>query len=255
MSTKTLQSNRGQQGGQARQRSSQFLPCKNDRRWFFHGVSRLRSGFTILELLTVITIISVVAFLSVQAVGGLMLSRGMGTALDQSAALLELARNEAVTRQSYVWVAIKEETVDGKLETQMAAFYSADGTTNDAADNIIPLVKTLRITGVGLVPFSELRPETRNLWSSTLVPSELLDNNDGMVFRVLPLTPFENNNTITFTPRGEMMLLGQPGVNDGFDPAVALGFVPARGATKLTNRDDGAIILDGSTGAVRKFRM
>lgn len=215
--------------------------------------SRLKRAFTLVELLAVLTIISIVSVLAVQGMNGLMLSRGMNAAVDESAALLELARNEAITRQSYVWVAIKEVAVEGSLEAQMAAFYSADGTTNGATANIVPLVKTLRIRGVGLVPFSDLRLQTRNLWSSSRVPSELLTNSAGMVFLVPPQSSFRN--TVTFTPRGEMMLLGQPGANDGFDPAVAFGFVPARGMIKLTNTDDAAIVLDGSTGAVRKFRM
>gem|GEM_PF-660307 len=216
---------------------------------------RSARGFSLLELLVVIAIFAVLSTLMIQVVGGLSLSRGMTSAMDQSTSLFELARNEAITRQSFVWVAIKEAEVDGTLETQMVAFCSADGTTNSAAGNLVMLVKPVKVRGVGLVRFADLKAQTRNLQNSGSTPKEVLSNSSGVVYTNVPATPFTNRNTVTFTPRGEAMLLGQPGLNDGFDPFIAFGIVPAKGTLKLTNADDGAIIVDGSTGAVRKFRM
>ncbi len=130
-----------------------------------NDLGKSANAFTLIELLVVIAIIGILASFAITGFQNISTSRGVGQAASDVAGIFELARSEAVTRQSYVWVGIKEATNVGILEIQMAAAYSADGTTNGGA-NLIPLSRVVRARNAGLTGFSALKQETQNLLPS-----------------------------------------------------------------------------------------
>ncbi len=212
------------------------------------------NAFTLIELLVVIAILGILASVAVTGFKNISTSHGVGQAAADVAGILELARSEAMTRQSYVWVGIKEGTDAGVLELQMAAAYSADGTTNGGA-NLIPLSRIVRARNAGLTNFSALKQETRDLLTNAPAPAEFAGTTAGIVLTNFPNATFANT-TITFTPRGEAMLRGGPAATDGFDPLIVIGLLPARGTVKdASGKDDAAVILDGSTGMARVLRL
>jgi hypothetical protein len=176
-------------------------------------------------------------------------SHGVGQAAADVKGILELARSEAVTRQTYVWAAFREATNSGVLEIQMALAGSVDGSPNAAATNLVGLSRVVRAGNAGLTNFSTLKAETRALLDSNAPPpTELLANTAGITYTNLAHSKF-TNTTITFTPRGEAMLAGSPDASAGFTPLIVIGIVPSRGDQKdATKKDDSAVVLDGSTG-------
>lgn len=215
---------------------------------------RLNKGFSLVELLVVIAIIGIMATLATVGFRNISVSRGVAEAAANVTSLLEFARNEAVTRQSYVWVALQEATNNGALEVQMVAAYSADGSTTGGG-NLTPLSRVLKVRNTGLTSFSALKSETKALSGGTATVEELFTSNAGITITNFPATKFLNKSTITFTPRGEAMLKGIPQSTDGFNAAIGIGLVPARGTQKFPQPDDAGVILDGSTGMARVLRL
>lgn len=211
-------------------------------------------GFSLVELLVVIAIIGIMVSFATVGFRNISVSRGVTEAAANVAGLLEFARNEAVTRQSFVWVALQEATNNGSLEVQMAAVYSADGSTNGGG-NLTPLSRVLTVKNTGLSEFSALKTETKALYGGGATVKELFTSNEGIKITNFPASQFLNKATITFTPRGEAMLKGTPLSTDGFDSVIGVGFVPARGTVKYPQPDDAGVILDGSTGMARILRF
>lgn len=218
--------------------------------------ARPEAGFSLTELLVVIAIMSVLASFTVNGFKNIATSHGVGQAASDAASLLELARNAAVSRQAYVWVAFKEATNAGVLEVQMVAISSADGTANTAATNLVPLSRIVRARNCGLTNYSALKDDTRALLSPDMPTPVELSTSSGITFTNFSQSKF-TNRSITFTPSGEAMLLGTPALTDGFNSTIGIGFVPARGNVKAATNssDDAAVVLDGSTGIPRVLRL
>lgn len=209
-------------------------------------------GFSILEVLVVIAIISILAYFAITGFKNMATSHGVSQAASDAASLLELARSEAIARQTYTWVAFKNETNSGVLELLMVAIGSADGTTNANATNLFALSRLMRARNCGLTNYSALKSETKAL--SPIASVADLSSNDGITYSN-KLSQFKKN-TITFTPRGQAMLVGSPSSTDGFEPAIGIGFLPARGDTiNTTSQDDAGVVVDGSTGSARVLRL
>ena len=209
------------------------------------------SAFSLIELLVVMAILGLLVTFSVVGFQSIGTSRGVSQAAADVAGLLEYARNEAVTRRSYVWVGLKETNISGSLEVQMAAAYSIDGTTNTGT-NLTPLSRIMKVGNTGLMSYSGLRAETRDLLGSSIGVQDFSTNTRGVTFKV---GANEFKNTITFTPRGEALLKGVPVSFDGFDPMIGIGLMPARGSVKADTSKDAAVVLDGSTGMARVLRL
>lgn len=205
-------------------------------------------AFSLIELLTVIAILALLLVTGVLGFQSIVSSHGVSQAATDVATLLEFARDEAVNRQSYMWVGLKEATNNGAVELQMAAVYSVDGTTNTGT-NLQPLSRIVRVKQVGLVPFANLSAETRSLLGASTTVTEYATNTKGITFKV---GATEFSNSLTFTPRGEAMLNGGPTSFAGFDPQIGVGIVPSRRANGSAN--DAGVVLDGSTGMARVLR-
>ena len=166
-------------------------------------------AFTLIELLVVIAIIIVLASVGVTAFNSIGQARGVTEAANQVSSAVELARSEAVSRQTYVWLSLMNQTNSGSSDLRIGLVYSLDGTTNTNSTNFAPIAKPRLIQsvtlaglagsaggkgGVGFV--SALNP------GSNFVTTSLIDlsKSNGVTYsigRVAFTAP-----SVTFTPRG-----------------------------------------------------
>ena len=212
-------------------------------------------GFSLIELLVVLAIIGLLALATVPAFNAIAGGHAVNQTAYDVSGLLEFARTEAVTRQTYVWVGFKNTNVNGNLELQMAAVASRDGSgTNTSAANLMSLSRVLRAKNVSLSKWTDLKSSTRELLTAGQSTTSLSTNTLGVTFQV-GANRFDAKNSITFTPRGEALLQGSAGPNDGYDRLIDVSFRQSRGAAVLPEADDAAVIVDGASGTVRTLKL
>jgi len=208
------------------------------------------NAFSLIELLVVIAIIALLTAFALPAFNSIGQARGVSEAAYQVAAAVEMARSEAITRQTYVWLGFQNQTNSGNIDLRIGMVYSKDGTTtNTTAANLQPIGRAVLIQRVGLVNPSALQVGT-NLSG---VPS-VLTNSSGATFS-LGQTGF-TNTTVTATPAGEFLLnsLSTTAVpTNGFDSQIAIGLRQFRGTTAGVDNDV-AIVIDGSVGIPITYR-
>lgn len=211
-------------------------------------------GFSLIELLVVIAIVGLLTVFTVPAMQSISGAQEVARGAGEIGSLLELARSEAVARQTYVWVGVEQTNVSGTLEVRAAAVGSLDGSgTNTDEANLFLLTKVLRVPNASLARWEDLRTATRSLLGGD-PPVSLAGNTDGVVFSS-GATRFGSGCSVTFTPRGEALLRGPADLYEGFEPLSAVGLRQARGTLVSTEANDAAITIDGPTGAVQVLRV
>lgn len=212
----------------------------------------MKDGFSLVELLVVIGLIALLSVLAVPAWNSIAGGSKFTQAAYDASSLLEIARSEAVGRQTYVWIGFQPVTNQGNLEILMAAVASRDGSaTNTNATNLINLTRTLRMEQAALTPWSELKAGTRGLFDKSTV--SLGTNASGITFASGAQT--FSGKTITFTPRGEALLQGVVGPDEGYNPYIDVSFRKAQGTTVPPETDDATIVIEGGTGSHRLLRI
>ncbi len=214
---------------------------------------RSAKAFSLLELLIVIAVIGILAVTTVPAFNAIASGHGINQAAYDVAGMLEFARAEAVTRQTYVWVGFQNTNVNGSLELQMAAVASRDGSgTNTASSNLLNITKIFRLKNTSLSKWTDLKSSTQDLLTNAT--TSVMENNSGVIFQV-GANRFNSRSSITFTPRGEALLKGSTGPNDGYENLIDISFRQARGTTVLPDADDAAVVVDGAAGTIRTLKL
>jgi Tfp pilus assembly protein FimT len=216
------------------------------------GPVRSRGGFSLLEMLVILGIIALLVSLALPSFNSMSSARSLAQGAYDAATFLELARSEAVTRRTYVWVGFQNTRVGLEQELQIGAVYSSDGTSDSSPDNLQSLTRTLRVKRATLTPWSDLKSATRALLTGT-TPQSVASNANGVSFNV-GSCPF-SQSTVTFTPMGQAMLKGSPTTSDGYIPLMDVSIRQTHGATAQPTANDVAIILNGATGASRVLRL
>jgi prepilin-type N-terminal cleavage/methylation domain-containing protein len=213
-----------------------------------------KTGFTLVELLVVLGIMALLATLAIPAFTSISSANGTTQASYQVAQLLELAHDQAVANQTYVWVGFANTTVSGTPTMVMGAAYSLDGTgSNTAPSNLQALSKPILVQNVNLVTFTSLSPATRALVTGT-APASVGSNTSNITMTAGGFTL--TNTTLTFTPRGEALLEGAVTTPyDGYDPLIDVSLSRSRGGATVASVEDIAVILDGATGVSRIVRQ
>lgn len=92
-------------------------------------LGRPRAGFSLVEVLAVLALVGVLAVLSAPALASLSASGKVNQSLAELAGLLAEARQLAVARNTYVWVAFRPTvSAEGDDELAVAVLASKDGT-------------------------------------------------------------------------------------------------------------------------------
>jgi prepilin-type N-terminal cleavage/methylation domain-containing protein len=216
-------------------------------------------GFTLMEMLVVLAIISVLSALAIPALVSLMQARNLTQNIDQLSGMLEVARNEAITRDTYVWVGIQSMTANGNSGLQVAAVASIDGTGNNTgSSNLIGVAKVVMLENVMLCAWSSLKATTRALstsyFSVPIAPLSLANNVNGISFQS-GSTEFNQKTSITFTPRGQALLPGAVSIATGYDPYIDVSLRETNRTQIPVNAEDTSIVIDGSTGAIQILRL
>lgn len=221
----------------------------------FGGISVFKrgchaEGFSLVELLVVMGIIVMLVSVVTPVFHGMQSAQGVTQGTYDTAGLLELARAEAITRRTYVWVGFQNST--NPQEIRMAAVYSRDGTSDASASNLMNLTRVLHIKNVLMTNWDDLKNTTRTLLTDG-TSNSVASNSAGISFTV-GTSRFEKT-TITFTPRGQAMLKGTPTSDDGYISLIDVSFRQSHGQTVQSNADDAALIVNGATGTQKIIQL
>lgn len=221
------------------------------------GDQRLRvSGdcraFSLIELLVVLNIIAYLVWFTAPALFSILTGQGVSEAAYDVSAAVEQARNEAVTRNTYVWLAMQEEVRDGNLGLRIGAVRSKNGKANTNASNLLPIGKSLLISHVGMVEIG--LPATNNIFTTapTNGAVDLADALGGIRFQIGKVS-FDQGRTVTFMPKGEATTNPVPTAASGFDPLMLLSLRQTHG-TNLSSGNDITVAIDGSVGTPVIYR-
>jgi prepilin-type N-terminal cleavage/methylation domain-containing protein len=216
-------------------------------------------AFTLTELLVVVAIIAIMAAAVGPAFNAMLSSRGVDAGVSNVVDFLEMARNEAVTRQTYVWVGItgsNSNSGSSGYSLNMAAEYSLDATgVNTTATNMIPFTKLMQVKNVACGPWSQLSQATSNLWTGPTPTDLFLANAAPAVSSTITFT--DGGNTfggtygpiLTFTPEGQVLTSGTAGPYTACQGAFYdFALVQARGSTVISATDQAGVVIDAATG-------
>lgn len=204
-------------------------------------------GFSLIELLVVVAIIGVLASFGIPALHSIGGARGSLDTAYKISQSIELARNEAVARRTYVWIGLEDSESFGNRNLLLGGVYSKDGSTNTNPSNLQPLFRSVLMEKVGLVA----SPDTGGNNSAYSSAQALQTNQSGITFSIGSQN--FNSKTITFTPSGEAMLSGLPTTATPFESQILIGIRGFRGTSETKNNDI-AVVVDGSTGIPAIYR-
>lgn len=207
-------------------------------------------------------------------------SRGVTSGAADVADFMEMARTEAVTRQTYVWVGITGVSISGVQMLKMAAAYSADGSgtpPNLTGTNIKPFTKVLQVQNVVFSGWASLSGSTQALWSSGVpssnpAPADIAGTigTSGTVNVVFTAGGVTFNSAtmpfLTYSPEGQAILSGTASPSVGYGPQSSMAAssgtstafydialreargsaIPPPGAAHVA---EAVVIIDAATGA------
>ena len=241
------------------------------------------AAFTLIEMLAVIAIMAIIATMLAPAVGAILRGKEIARAANDIAGAIELARSEAMSKNTYVRIAFENAVVNGNWQLQVGAVRSLDGTlANTGSSNFRPVMKLQKFDHVALVNFSNIQKDIQkgNSGVDEMLTSAAANGApaiaDDPIFAVknviFPgLTINNQYQALLITPQGEAISPAAPGT---FLTQVLIGFRRTVGAPKtttgvpttqqgselsacllLTDPDKVALVLYGGTGHTRLFRL
>lgn len=213
-----------------------------------------RSGFTLLELLVVIGIIALLSSLAGPAISSISKGSQMNQALAEVGGLLEEARQYAIAKNTYVWVAFEDSRSGGDDQLRIAVLASKTGTdlpvwgtddTTGAATQTVLLNRIRTFNGVKL--------SGANAFGSAQIPDLAVVANAGdlggaaFTIRLPGGGRGSFSKAVQFTPAGEARnaetLIG----------AIDFGLQPTRGGG-ADIRNVAVVRVNGLTGQHVIFR-
>jgi hypothetical protein len=170
---------------------------------------------------------------------------------------LDLARQEAVSRSTYVWVAFQSEdnrSTSGGLDLRIGLACSRDGSPRPDQDNLQAIGPSMLIARSALTPVGDLDREQQRLQRQISECFDLGNIEPSNLDFFIGGARFARPRIITFTPRGEATREPRPTASTGFDPLIGIGLRQTRGNIAVSG-DDAAVVLVGSVGIPQTFHI
>lgn len=226
----------------------------------FASLERRSRAFSLVELLTVIAVMSLLVSMAVPALSSLAKGSQMNQSLMELSGTLDAARQYAIARNTYVWVALRHSPQgDAGDELSMVTLASKSGTDPSPWSNYgqVPNAQ-IEILGKPRT-FSQIRLEEAGVFDMSRIPalsgkaSVTAGNSlaDGKaVFQVkLPgqTSPTDFSRVIQFTPGGEAR------VSSSVIDVIEFGVHPTRG--NVADENNVAVLrVNGLTGQTSVYR-
>lgn len=215
------------------------------------------AAFNILELLVVLSLIAILGSLSVPAITSMSRGGNVNRATAAIASSLELARQHAVSQNTYTWVIVAGNPEAPNQAVHVVVLGSKDGTRT--ADGVTPVALdgsgsyNLSNTAHNLVQLrrAELCQGARleEIAGAVSAPCEVRFSLPGSVesIRFLNQHP-ELQRVVQFGPNG------QARVSDSLSQTISMGIASANSRADET-MNIAAIQIDGFTGMTRVMRQ
>lgn len=234
--------------------------------------SRKRGAFTISELLLVVGIMALLMFATIPMLPGLLAPQGMSKTVSELSALVEHARNQALTTSQYSLLCLRN-TKDAKGDDQLEAFIVAriEGVLSFTKDNqlqgVRPMSNVYRWSNVRLTSLDQVHADIRGMatvnaqtQSQSLIAQPTLNVAGWFGGQT------GNYHAVAFSPHGYAMFIhtiqtdhgGYPsglGLNTPYQKFFDLSLLPTKaGAVDARNPDQAALIVNGSSGHIQILR-
>ena len=224
----------------------------------------LRSAFTLVEILAVVAIMGLLFALVIPAFNGLVKTKGVTRAVNDVSEMIDLARSEAMAKNTYVWLGFNAGKLSGNDQLLAVIARSVDGTPNLAATNLRFVTKVQKEDNVLLTNVAGLTSNVKTQLQAAYTPSAAQPEVSTFTTTPDKITISVNGSTVnfvsllTFTPQGEILATATPstsGAPTPFTTQLMLGFRRTNGGVAIaSDTDSSAILLYGGTGQTRVFR-
>jgi len=236
--------------------ASQFAkPCRRS------GLAAPREAFSLIELLTVMGIMSLLLVATLPSLSRLS-SASFSNSLVQISSTLDYARAEAMSRNTYVWVGLKNIVTNGTSTVRISMVRSQDGGTNLSSSNLCSAGKSLSLENVMLVGIGDLNSDLRRKISDDTGAGTMVDMSNPGTSQTFTEPPSANQQTYTsfilFTPQGEALVPQNSSTSSAtpFVPYILIALRPTKGTVLPADDANGAaIILSGGNSHQRSYRL
>lgn len=213
-------------------------------------------AFSLVELLLVMAVLGLLVAMSVPALSSLRTVGNMRRSADQVSATLSEARAEALAKNSYVWVGLKNKEISGVNYVILATAASTDG--GPSLSEIQKIGRSVALEGIKLVPLADMPGELQGKILAIRQGQVMLDMADSGDLQTFTVAGETFPACILFTPDGEALVpqTADTTATTPFTPLILIGLRAALG-TDASGPDTKAvcIVVDGGTSTERQYRL
>jgi type II secretion system protein H len=203
--------------------------------------SAKQRGFSLVELLVVIAIVGVLTSISVPMISSLNQAGNVTKTVYDLASTMENARAAAMANNTYVWVGVKGDDRDNRL--QVTAVMGKTGQSDDLgnAANYVVLAKPQVYENITL-------QKSLNVPGKESGAASILEADVGEFTQTVLGKSVTFEQVVQFSPGGQVTIVANK-------PSrwIEIGLQPARANAK-TQKNIAALQISGLTGQVRVFR-